>query len=336
MTTEPSRRPAPDDHGARNRGERLVVIANPRAGGGRAGAERDAIHRAVDRAFEQARVVWTEGPGHASELAGAAAREADIVAALGGDGTCSEVVNGLVPGGQPVNRKVVFATLPFGTGGDLVRSLEVPKAIERALWIASTGMTLPLDIGLIEWDEGKRRVFVNVAGVGANADVCRRANASDRRFGGTVTFLGAVLGTLRTWTAMPVRWSWQGPDGNETREVSTLGAFCANGHYCGAGMRVGSGGSMADGLFELTILPEMGIGKSLSLLPRLYDGRLGERPEVVRVRAHTVTIDAAIPLEGDGETLGVGPVRMSVLHRALNVRGGWLQPPRGAASLAGT
>lgn len=317
-----------DVGGAQNRGERLIVIANPRAGGGRAGANRTQIERAAARAFAQVEVRWTEGPGHATELARVAAGEADIVAALGGDGTCSEVVNGLVPAGSPVNPKIVFSVIPFGTGGDLVRSLALPRPLERAFWLTSTGMTLPQDIGLIRWDDGTSRVFVNVAGVGANADVCRRANASGKRYGGTVTFLGAALGSLVEFKGRRVRWSWEGPDGAGEAELDTFAAFCANGHYCGAGMWVGKGGSMADGVLELTILPPFGMGKSLRLLPLLYNGRLSEHPEVRRIRVTSVRVDTTMPVEGDGETLRSGPVRFTVVTRALQMRGGWLTPPR--------
>lgn len=320
--------------GTQNRGERLVVIANPRAGGGRAGANRDQILRAADRAFAQVEVRWTEGPNHASELARAAAGEADIVAALGGDGTCSEVVNGLVPDGVAVNPKIVFAVIPFGTGGDLVRSLELPRPLDRAFWMTGTGMTLPLDVGLFTWDDGRRRVFVNVAGIGANADVCRRANESSKRWGGTVTFAGAVLGALRGFAPRRVAWSWDGPDGPGEAELDTFAAFCANGHYCGAGMWVGKGGSMADGIFELSILPPFGMAKSLRLLPTVYNGKMGDNPELRRVRVTSVRVGSEIPLEGDGESLGSAPVRITAVPRALHMRGGWLNPPRGAATSA--
>lgn len=326
--------PSTDTSGTQNRGERLIVIANPRAGGGRAGASREVIARAASRGFAQVEVRWTEGPGHASELARIAAGQADIVAALGGDGTCSEVVDGLVPGGVPLNPKLVFGVIPFGTGGDLVRSLELPRSVDRAVWMLGSGMTLPLDVGLFTWDDGSKRAFVNVAGIGANADVCRRANASSKRFGGTVTFLGAVVGALTAFESRRVEWSWDGPDGPGQAELDTFAAFCANGHYCGAGMWVGKGGSMADGVFELTILPPFGLTKSLSLLPLVYNGRLGEHPEVRRVRVTSVRVGSEIPLEGDGEALPSGPVRITSIPRALQMRGGWLNPPRGVASLA--
>lgn len=313
--------------GARNQGERLTVIANPRAGGGRAGASRDDIARAVDRAFAQARVLWTEAPGHATELARQAAGDSDVVCALGGDGTCHEVVNGLFAGRTPVNRKVVFSVLPFGTGGDLVRSLEVPKRLDKALWVAATGMTIPLDVGHVARSGTPERVFINVAGIGANADVCLRANRSAKRLGGQVTFLGAIFATLASWQSMPVRWRWDGPDGSFAEEIETFAAFVANGHYCGAGLWVGAGGSMADGLLDVTVLPTVHLRQVPTLLPRMYDGRLATAPGVRRARATSVEVDADIPLETDGEPIGRGPVRFSVLPRALHVRGGWLRPP---------
>lgn len=315
------------ESGAQNRNERLTVIANPRAGGGRAGKDRDAIQHAVDRAFAQGRVVWTEGPGHASELARAACGESDLVAALGGDGTCHEVVNGLFDGDRPVSRKAAFTVLPYGTGGDLVRSLEIPGALDKALWVAATGITLPLDVGHLAWADGRSRVFINVAGFGANAEVCNRANRSSKRFGGQVTFLTAIFSTLADWQARPLRWSWDGPDGPGSSSLDTWAAFVANGHYCGAGLRVGAGGSMADGVFELTLIPPVGFRDVPRLMPAMYNGRLASARGIVRARVRTVEIEGATPIETDGEPQGSTPVRIRVLPGTLQVRGGWLKPP---------
>lgn len=315
------------DGGARNLTERITVIANPRAGGGRAGADRERIHRAVDRAFAQARVLWTEAPGHATALARAAAAESDLVVALGGDGTCHEVVNGLFDDDRPVARRAIFSVVPYGTGGDLVRSLEIPRDLDRALWSAATGITLPLDVGHVRWPDRAPHVFVNVAGFGANAEVCVRANRSTKRFGGQVTFLGAIFSTLADFRAVPVRWSWDGPDGPGAVELVTFAAFLANGHYCGAGLWVGAGGSMADGVFELTLLPQVGFRDVPSLLPRMYDGRLASARGVHRARVTSVQVDGVIPVETDGEPRGSGPLHLRVLPGVLQVRGGWLVPP---------
>ena len=318
---------AQEGHGARNRGESVIVIANPRAGGGRAGAERNRVEGAVNRAFEHGQVWWTSAPGHATELARKAAVEADLVVALGGDGTAHEVVAGLFDRGVAVNRKVIFSVVPFGTGGDLVRSLEIPQGLDAALWVCSTGMTLPLDVGRLDWPDGRIDTFINVAGFGANAEVCRLANASSKRWGGRLTFVGAILRTLQTYTPVPVRWSWEGPDGAGSVEMDTLAAFCANGHYCGAGLWVGRGGDMTDGLFELTLIPSLTALRAASLLPKAYAGRFDGAPGVVRVRAHRVEVASPVPIETDGEVMGSGPAVFSVLPRALQVRGGWLRPP---------
>jgi YegS/Rv2252/BmrU family lipid kinase len=306
-------------------GERLVVIANPRGGGGRAGARRAEIERAVDRAFGQAEVRWTEGPRHAEELAREAAERADIVAALGGDGTCHEVVEGLMtgPGERP---RPIFSVVPFGTGGDLVRSLEIPKVLDKSLWIVATGATVPLDIGRVQRG-GTTAHFVNVAGVGANGEVCVRANRSSKRLGGTVTFLSAIVATLASYRPSPARWTWSGPDGDGALEAETLAGFVANGHYCGAGLWVGRGGSMADGWFDLTVIPALGVGTAMLNLRHAADGRLDRIPGAVRARARIVEVHGELPVELDGEPQGLAPLRAEVLPRALHVRGGWLRPP---------
>ncbi len=317
------------DHGARNEGERLVVIANPKGGGGRAGANREGIEAAVQRAFGQGRVVWTERQGHATEIARelAIAGEADIIAALGGDGTCHEVVNGLFKDGVVVNRRAIFTVIPFGTGGDLVRSLQIKKDLQAALWVASTGMTLPLDVIKLTFPTGRVEMCVNVAGFGINAMVCQLVNGSDKRYGGTVSFLGGILTALRQYVPRRVEWSWEGPEGAGSAVVETLAGFVANGQYCGAGLLVGKGGSMADGLLDVSIIPKMGGFDAVRHLPKLYGGEFGRVPGVIQARASRVELRSAIPIETDGEAIGDAPVTLEVLPKALMVRGGWLKPP---------
>lgn len=314
--------------GARNRGERLVVVANPRAGGGRAGAARASITEAVGRAFESGEVWWTEGPGHATELARRAAAEgADLVAALGGDGTCNEVVNGLMGDEGPRSPSTIFTVLPFGTGGDLVRTLEVPHRLRDALWVASTGTTVHVDVGRVDFATGAGRWFINVAGAGANAEVCVRVNRSSKRLGGTLTFLGAVITTVRDFRPQPTRWSWDGPDGPGRAELPTLAAFVANAHYCGSGMYVGKGGSMADGAFDLTLVPEMSFAAAMAALPATRTGELSGVRGVVRARAARVELDGALAVETDGEPRDVGPAVFTIRPRCLQVRGAWRSPP---------
>ncbi|MEN9787442.1 MAG: hypothetical protein RLZZ299_2706 [Pseudomonadota bacterium] len=316
----------------RNTTERLVVLANPRAAGGRAGARRDAIGRAVDRAFAHAQVVWTDGPGHATALARELAPQADVLAALGGDGTCHEVVNGLFDGARPVAPRCVFTVLPLGTGGDLVRSLEIPGRLDAALWNASTGVTLPLDVGHIAPDDAPARVFINVAGAGANAVAAERANRSSKRLGGFLTFLGVILRTAATYEARHARWTWSGPDGDGAFEGPVLATFVGNGHWCGGGTWIGRGGSMNDGLLDMSIVGEMPPLAIARAIPRLYDGRLERVDAVVRARVHTLRLEGTLPLEADGETgIGNGPATLRVLPRILQVRGGWRTPPRRGA-----
>ncbi len=311
--------------GTKNWDERCVVIANPRAGAGRAGAARDVIERAVEGAFAQAEVRWTEGPGHAEELAREHGRSADLVAALGGDGTCHEVVNGLM---AVEGRRPTFGTLPFGTGGDLVRSLEIPRGLGRALWVLASGISLPMDLGRVTAAGGGSRLFANVAGAGANAAVAAHANASSKRLGGFATFLASTLQVATTYAPRQAGWRWGGPDGEGAISVETLAAFVANGSWCGGGVRVAPQGAMADGALHFTLVPAMPLATLLWNVRHLYDGRLAEVPGVVSRRVSWVEIDDAVGLEADGETcLGTAPARWDVLPRALVMRGGWISPP---------
>ena len=316
---------------------RTLVILNPRAGAGKAGRGIDKLRAMADRVLGDHDLRVTEASGHATHLAAEAAEAgARLVVAVGGDGTAHEVVNGLFhpDGTRRGEADTALGLLPFGTGSDLQKSLEVPSDLARALAIVAGGTERRLDVGhaQVQGDRADRQeVFINVAGFGANGDVVRRANRMNKRLGGTITFFRAALQTALAWTPVPLRLTWRvHPDGpSEEWEGTVLSCFLANGAYCGGGMWVGRGGTMADGRFDVTILPPDSAVTQMVRSRRLYDGTVADWPGARRLQACELTAEPAghrsAAIDLDGELGGSLPARFRVLPAALRVRGGWPQ-----------
>ena len=85
---------------------------------------------------------------------------------------------------------------------------------------------------------------------------------------------------------------------------------------------------MADGRFDLTLLRPFPIARVAGMLPRVYNGTLGQAEGAIRRKIWRLEALTPISLELDGEPQGEEPVSISVLPRILQVRGGWLRPPQ--------
>src|SRR5690348_16407177 len=73
-------------------------------------------------------IEFTQGPGHATELAKDATQQGfDFVVAVGGDGTINEVARGLVGSATPMG------IVPRGSGNGLSRHLGIPLKISEAI-----------------------------------------------------------------------------------------------------------------------------------------------------------------------------------------------------------
>lgn len=74
-------------------------------------------------------MIFSNGTGHATELAREAARTpgCDAVISVGGDGTAYEVASGMLDSGKPMG------IIPAGTGNDFIKTLQYPKDPEQAL-----------------------------------------------------------------------------------------------------------------------------------------------------------------------------------------------------------
>ncbi len=150
------------------------------------------------------KVYLTRYPGHAKKLAMRAQNKgADMIIAVGGDGTLDEVVDGMLRShcldeqGVP---KAVLSVLPLGRANDFHRSMGWdPESFEDGLWRIGRGCTALIDVGKVTCvgNDGApmARYFLNEASVGSNAKVCGRLE----NYGVFGKLRHTVASVMETW-----------------------------------------------------------------------------------------------------------------------------------------
>ena len=299
---------------------------NPASGGGRTGRHFDRIARAVRASHGDFHAVFTTRRGEATDIARDAARGGErMVVAVGGDGTASEVVDGLAGAGRVVEPEVLFGCIPHGTGGDLRRSLGWPGLPEEAARALAVGVTVTCDLGFVTYTahdgSTQQRHFVNVSSFGVSGCVVRELQRGGRLFGGKLAYTLASAKALFGYRDQPVRWRADGGEWVEDR--ITAMAIC-NGRFFGAGMMVAPAARMDDGLLDLTVWKGLGFGDFITKQRMLYDGTHVKLPNTRCLRIRTVEAEplegAEVLLDVDGEQPGRLPARWIVVPDALRVR----------------
>jgi YegS/Rv2252/BmrU family lipid kinase len=302
-----------------------LVIVNPRSGGGLSEARWARVRGALADGLGELESAFTTAPRDATEIArreAAAGRR--LIVALGGDGTISEVADGVLAAGAGATTEI--GLIPRGTGGDFRRTLELPKEIAAAAAHIRQATARPVDAGRVRYRaadgaEGVRH-FVNVASFGFSSAVARRANASTKRFGGKMAFLGATVRELFTHDHHDV---WLTIDGRERRQLRVMMAAVGNGRFFGGGMKICPDAQLDDGALDLVSVGDMTRMEVIANLGKLFAGTHLELEQVTHARithlhAEPVEPDVSIPIELDGETPGHLPATFEILPGALRVR----------------
>jgi YegS/Rv2252/BmrU family lipid kinase len=255
--------------------------------------------------------VLSEFPGHLAQAAGEAGDSLLVV--VGGDGTVNEVVNGVAGTGAEI------AVLPCGTGQDFGRTHGIPSSFDEAVRVALGGETGTIDLGRVELEGGTSRFFANVGSAGMSGAVARRANAMTKTLGGRATFFYALTREFLAWQNTQVV---VGLDDGLRREGLLHDVIVANGRYHGGGMKLAPDAGQDDGLFDVVLIGDVTKLDFLTTAPKLYSGRYLSHPKVELLRSSTATIEARepLPVEVDGEPIGMTPARFEIVPSALRVR----------------
>lgn len=163
---------------------KVIVILNPYANRWNAQKRIPEVEAALKAAGISYRLQVTTGPGHAIELAAQAVREApDAILAAGGDGTISEVVNGMAQASFAAGNdrvQVPLGVLPLGSANDFVVNLGLPGEVSLAALALSTAKYRWIDLG---------RVSHGSPGTGAAAPCCYFDNNSAMGLEPSVTLI---------------------------------------------------------------------------------------------------------------------------------------------------
>ncbi|MBK7894776.1 MAG: diacylglycerol kinase family lipid kinase [Anaerolineaceae bacterium] len=273
---------------------KIKVILNPYANRWRAGARLDAVRAAFAAAGLAPDIVQTQKPAEGIALAETAvSQNYDAVVAAGGDGTLSEVANGLLraAGDGPT---VPFGILPIGTANDFSDMVGLPRDLNQAVQIIARGQTRQIDAGRIN-----DHFFINNCAV-AMEPMITLENIHMKRLSGELRYVVALLKglvKLKAWH-MQVRWDDGGHDG-----PAYLLSVC-NGPRTG-GFYMAPDAAVDDGLFDFVFAPEVPKLTVLSILVRLFRKTHIFHPQVVygRTTHLSITSSPGTPIHADGEII---------------------------------
>ena len=307
---------------------KTAVIVNPKSASGRTARRWPEIAMALRAHLGEFKALFTEGPGHGAELVSEALEHGfEQVISVGGDGTHSEVVNGLFLGGKPVNEKIEFAVVPTGTGGDLRRTLGLPSSPIDAIEVIGRDRR-DVDVGVLEYTQHhggwSQSCFINILSCGLSGRVAHELDHGGKALGGQLSFALAALSATARYRNQPVRIVMtDNQDEVRTMERTVYTLALANGQYFGGGMHVAPTASMNDGLLDVIVMGDMGWVEVVRGMVRVFKGRHLEEAKVEQFQARAVEIqplgDIPLYLDVDGEQPGRLPVRVRLLPKALRV-----------------
>jgi len=285
----------------------MLVIFNPTAGRRRA----HGLWRVIDLLIGNGvrlDLVETNHAGHATELARAAsAAGVRLVVAAGGDGTIAEVAGGLVGG------TTALGLIPLGTANVLAHELGLsfaPAAIAAGL---AFGRTRPLWPGLAR-SPGRERLFVQMLGVGFDAQVVHRLSLPLKRFLGKGAYVVQSLREMVRYRHPVLRLRLDGV------EVEAGSAIVSKGRLYGGRYTLAPAATPGEPGFQVALFGHGGTAGVLLYGAALPLNLLPRAPGLRLIRAREVELlGTPVPAQADGDAAGHTPLTITDAPAPLRV-----------------
>ncbi len=307
-----------------------LLVVNPASARGATEHVFPGMRRRIEKAIGTFDVEFTARRGHAVDLACSAANEGrSLIIAVGGDGTFSEVVNGVM---RSQNRETRVGIIGRGTGGDFRRTLGIEHRLESYLDALVSEREQSVDVGHVQYTtaDGKKneRYFVNILSAGMGGLCDRYVGESSPYWPGRMAYMvGSLRGLIDCHRGdLLCRVTRLGRV--EERRIQTFMIAICNGQYFGSGMHIAPKAELSDGRFDVVAIPGESKAAFLSIAMRVYDGGHIAKPGVDYFGCEKIEIESLdtaekrpFLLDVDGEPVGQIPMTITLIPRAIVVRG---------------
>ncbi len=305
----------------------LGIIINPKSGKPYFRAQRIYLWKLLRKRHAPFAYCVTKFAGHAIELARELVEKGyDEILILGGDGTLSEAINGIMRADlTPEQRaKIQVGLMPRGTGNDWGRFWGLNKKHKQSLHRFFRGTPHPIDIGCVTYwrnDIEHHRYFINSVGFGVDPLCCKKAESIKHYIGSH--HVNYVFGLIAAVIQHKAQHMVLRVDGKEAVNDLLFTMNIGNGPFSGGGIKQNPDADPSDGVFHAMFIRKPTFGQIVKALPNLFNGRLTELPFVYPIVGKEIEIGyhKHILFEADGilENI-VGPCTVSCIHHALQFR----------------
>lgn len=276
--------------------KRLMLIVNPVAGsGGYRKNFGDALN-VLDSGGYRVTVHFTRARGDATELAAKYGAEYDTVACIGGDGTLSEVIAGLMG----LEKKPELAYIPMGTANDVATTLGLPKndTLAAAESIVS-GTAHPFDVGGF----GDSGYFAYIAAFGAFTKASYATPQTQKKALGHLAYLLTAMSEL---PSLEAQWARVEYDGGTVEGKFLYGSMSNSTSVAGVVKLREEMVCLGDGMSELVLVRDPG---SVAGFMEIVDSVLSQRFDsenllILHTKRARFTFDAPVAWTRDGENGG--------------------------------
>jgi YegS/Rv2252/BmrU family lipid kinase len=227
------------------------------------------------------------------------------IVAAGGDGTVNQVANGIA------GSDAVLGLLPMGTVNVFAMELGLPSHNLKLCWDVIEGV----NVRLVDLPSANGKYFVQLAGVGLDAQVVKETSLALKRSFGPLSYL---ISAAQIAARQPPKLLVE----SENASVDE-GSFVliGNGRLYGGPFPFFKHAVIDDGLFDVVVFKRLGYLEIIKYLQDVVFSADIRVPEIeyFKTRRLRLTSEQDVPVEVDGELAGNCPVDFQIQKKALRV-----------------
>ena len=275
---------------------KYIFIVNPESAKGNAMNIIGNIEKVCKQEHIEYEVCYTLAQGDATRLAQSYKDDENIIYAVGGDGTLSDVLNGVI------GTKNKIGIIPAGSGNDFYRTV---KELAKA--------EIESDVGVVN---GK--YFLNIACVGIDAEVAnnvplmKKKNVKVKNL-----YTASILYTFTHYKFKQIHFKSQEKD---EKGNFTILSIC-NGRYYGGGYNISPKASLEDNYFDVYYINKLRLPSIINLLLKLKKGKLEQDKRTNHFKTNNITVTSEEPIRFnvDGETIENTKFEIKIIPKAIKI-----------------